>query len=181
MAATRPLDPPKGSGRRVRCAGRCGHGCSKAGPSKSFAGRRGAFPCPHTGGESVGIQGEGAEAKAQAGRNGGWRSEAGAEPRSRTSGSSAGKWWLTVAPKKCCCSNAGCAVILKEGAEVVYRHGDDDAVVFGALSATRRRSGIGRRCGGSRVGSFRGRREVKNASSLDCSMVVGISDGSVRR
>jgi hypothetical protein len=42
--------------------------------------------------------------------------------RSRSSGSSAGKWWLTIADRKGCCANVGCGVILKEGAEVVYRH-----------------------------------------------------------
>jgi hypothetical protein len=42
--------------------------------------------------------------------------------RSRSSGSSAGKWWLTIATRKGCCANVGCGVILKEGAEVVYRH-----------------------------------------------------------
>ena len=42
--------------------------------------------------------------------------------RSRQSGSSGGKWWLTIASRKCCCSNVACGVILKEGAEIVYRH-----------------------------------------------------------
>lgn len=42
--------------------------------------------------------------------------------RSRQSGSSSGKWWLTIATRKGCCANIGCAAILKEGAEIVYRH-----------------------------------------------------------
>ena len=41
---------------------------------------------------------------------------------SRSSGSSAGKWWLTICSRKCCCANPACRLILKEGAEIYYRH-----------------------------------------------------------
>jgi hypothetical protein len=45
-----------------------------------------------------------------------------AQARSRASGSSADKWWLTITTRKCCCSNPACRAILKVGAQVVYRH-----------------------------------------------------------
>lgn len=38
----------------------------------------------------------------------------------RASGSSAGKWWLTIATRDGCCACHG--GILREGREIVYRH-----------------------------------------------------------
>jgi hypothetical protein len=45
-----------------------------------------------------------------------------AQTTARRSRSSARKWWLTIATRKGYCANVACGVILKEGAEVVYRH-----------------------------------------------------------
>ena len=38
----------------------------------------------------------------------------------RRDGSSAGRWWLTIASKTTCC--ATCGHVLREGRELVYRH-----------------------------------------------------------
>lgn len=43
-----------------------------------------------------------------------------AQAAARASGSSAGKWWLTIATRDGCC--ARCAGIQRVGHEIVYRH-----------------------------------------------------------
>ena len=44
-----------------------------------------------------------------------------AQAKARASGSSSGRWWLTLATKTTCCANPDCALILREGRELVYR------------------------------------------------------------
>ena len=41
--------------------------------------------------------------------------------KSRTTGSSAGKWWLTIVLRKTCCANPACRGILRVGGEMVFR------------------------------------------------------------
>jgi hypothetical protein len=43
-----------------------------------------------------------------------------AQRTARASGSSAGKWWLTIATRDCCCARHGGN--LRLGREIVYRH-----------------------------------------------------------
>jgi hypothetical protein len=43
-----------------------------------------------------------------------------AQAAGRRDGSSAGRWWLTIASKTTCC--ARCGHVLREGRELVYRH-----------------------------------------------------------
>lgn len=43
-----------------------------------------------------------------------------AQRDARASGSSAGRWWLTVVARTTCC--AVCGMVLREGGEMVYRH-----------------------------------------------------------
>jgi hypothetical protein len=43
-----------------------------------------------------------------------------AQAAARASGSSAGKWWLTVATRDGCC--ARCSGVFRIGREIVYRH-----------------------------------------------------------
>ncbi len=43
-----------------------------------------------------------------------------AQSRSRETGSSAGKWWLTLVVEDCGC--AQCGRVLRVGREMVYRH-----------------------------------------------------------
>lgn len=43
-----------------------------------------------------------------------------AQARSRETGSSAGRWWLTLVKQDCAC--ARCGGVLREGGEMVYRH-----------------------------------------------------------
>lgn len=44
----------------------------------------------------------------------------GSQRRSRESGSSAAKWWLTLVVEDCAC--ARCGRVLRVGSEMVYRH-----------------------------------------------------------
>jgi len=44
----------------------------------------------------------------------------GSQLAARESGSSAGKWWLTLVVEDCCC--AQCGRVLRVGREMVYRH-----------------------------------------------------------
>lgn len=46
--------------------------------------------------------------------------QARAQSWARREGTSAGKWWLTIASKTTCC--ALCGQVLREGKEMVYRH-----------------------------------------------------------
>jgi len=42
------------------------------------------------------------------------------QARSRTSGSSASKWWRTLLRSTACC--ARCGLVIREGGEAIYRH-----------------------------------------------------------
>jgi hypothetical protein len=56
---------------------------------------------------------------------------------SRESGSSSGKWWLTIVTRKTCCANPACGGTLRVGAEMVFRKVPQEALCVACADRAR--------------------------------------------